>query len=166
MELHWSQGEPRIGGPLLLDTCVYIDMLQSHAPASVDALLESRPCNHSAVCLAEMTHLFGRLDPRHPATPAVLRLLAETIEKIPDRRLYAPDARAWGEAGLLAGEIARLRGSAKAASARRSVNDALIFLQARHLGASVLTRNVGDFDALEQLAPGGHVVFYRRADLS
>ncbi|MBB3407734.1 hypothetical protein FHT87_001634 [Rhizobium sp. BK316] len=44
---------------------------------------------------------------------------------------------------------------------RRFVNDALIFLQARQLGASVLTGNVRDFDFLSQIVPSARVILYR-----
>jgi len=50
--------------------------------------------------------------------------------------------------------------------ARKFVNDALVFLQARQLGASVLTRNIRDFDFLSQLVPTGRVVLYRTPELS
>ena len=41
------------------------------------------------------------------------------------------------------------------------LNDALIFFDARKHGRTVLTRNVADFDLLQQLAPDGQVLFYR-----
>jgi hypothetical protein len=41
------------------------------------------------------------------------------------------------------------------------LNDALIYLQAAKFGHMVLTRNVGDFDVLNQLAPRGRVLLYR-----
>jgi hypothetical protein len=63
----------------VLDTCVYIDELQGRPPAPLDELLETRIVNHSTVCLAELTHLFGRLDPD------------------------------LGEAGMLAGMVSRVR---------------------------------------------------------
>lgn len=43
------------------------------------------------------------------------------------------------------------------------LNDALIYLQARGIGASILTGNVGDFDFLNQLAPGVPIILYRPA---
>ena len=64
---------PEPGRELLLDTCVYIDVLQGNTPPEVDALLELRTSNHLAVCVAELTHGFGRLDPRHPGTQAPSR---------------------------------------------------------------------------------------------
>jgi len=162
-ELRWAEDEPRIGGALLLDTCVYLDVLQGRTPQSVDDLLASRICRHSAACLAELTHLFGRLDPAHPSTKTVLRPLRETIEDIPAHRLHAPTDATWAEAGMLAGELARLSDQPKGAgAARKFLNDALVFVQARRIGADVLTANVRDFDFLDQLAPGGRIVYYRR----
>ena len=45
----------------MLDTCVYIDVLQGRTPDNVDRLVQLRLVNHSSVCLSELTHLFGRL---------------------------------------------------------------------------------------------------------
>ena len=45
---------------------------------------------------------------------------------------------------------------------RRLLNDSLIYLQARKVGSAVLTRNVRDFDLLEQLVPSGTVIFYAK----
>lgn len=70
----------------------------------------------------------------------------------------------WGEAGILAGELFRLSGAPKGAGHKRKyLNDALIYLQARSIGISVLTGNVGDFDFLNQLAPGVPIILYRPA---
>jgi predicted nucleic acid-binding protein len=43
---------------------------------------------------------------------------------------------------------------------RRLLNDSLIYLQARSIGAAVLTRNRRDFDLLNQLSPTGATIFY------
>jgi predicted nucleic acid-binding protein len=161
-DLRWAEDEPVTGPAMLLDTCVYLDVLQGRTPQSVDDLLAARMCRHSAVCLAELTHLFGRLDPAHPSTKSVLAPLRETIEDIPPHRLQAPTDATWAEAGILAGEFARLSDQPKnVAAARKILGDALIFLQARRIGAAVLTANIRDFDYLDQLAPGGRVVNYR-----
>src|SRR5687768_16079000 len=55
-DLPWAVDEPVIGGPLFLDTSVYLDVLQGRSPPEVDALLTYRLCHHSAVCLSELTH--------------------------------------------------------------------------------------------------------------
>ncbi|MER9876830.1 hypothetical protein [Mesorhizobium sp. M0195] len=160
--LSWAGDQPPVGGALLLDTSVYLDVLQGRTPKVVDDLLIYRLCQHSAVCLAELSHLFGRLDPAHPTTKSVLKVVAGTIEDIPVHRLHAPDATAWGRAGMLAGLLFRLSRLPKGEGhERRFLNDALILHQAGLLGATVLTGNVGDFDYLNQLVPSVRVIFYR-----
>jgi predicted nucleic acid-binding protein len=161
--LHWASEEPSIGAALFLDTTVYIDVLQDRSPKEVDDLLWGRACHHSAVCLAELTHLFGRLDPAHPETSKVLRAVRQTIEDIPEHRLHAPEIAIWAQAGMLAGEIARLTGlSKREGNGRRFFNDALICLQAQRLGANVLTSNIRDYDFLNPLLPRVRTIFYRR----
>lgn len=160
--LSWAGDQPPVGGALLLDTSVYLNVLQGGTPDAVDNLLTYRLCHHSAVCLAELSHVFGRLDPAHPTTKSVLKAIADTIEDIPGHRLHAPDATAWGRAGMLAGLLFRLSHLPKGEGhERRFLNDALIFHQAGLLGATVLTGNVRDFDYLSQLVPSVRVIFYR-----
>ena len=50
-----------------------------------------------------------------------------------------------------------------AVHAQAQANDALIYLQARKLGCTVLTGNLKDFDCLNQLVPEGRVLLYRKA---
>lgn len=161
-DLAWVDDEPAIGGPLFLDTSVYLDVLQGRSPAAVDTLLTYRICHHSAVCLSELTHAFGRLDPTHASTKSVLEIVQQTIDDIPAHRLHAPDATICGQAGIVAGLLFRLSKLPKGEGHERSfVNDALIFLQAQRLGASVLTGNIRDFDYLSQVFPTGRIILYR-----
>lgn len=160
--LSWAGDEPPVGGGLLLDTSVYLDVLQGRTPEAVDDLLIYRLCHHSAVCLAELTHVFGRLDPAHKMTKTVLEAVQETIADIPAHRLHAPDATTWGRAGVVAGLLFRLSHLPKGQGhERRFLNDALIHHQAGLLGAAVLTGNIRDFDYLNQLVPSVRVIFYR-----
>ena len=147
------------GSELLLDTCVYIDILQGRTPAIVDDFLQVRLVNHSTICLAEMTHLFGRLDPGHPGTRDALREIRRTIDDIPSHRLSAPSPSAMAEAGMLAGLVSRLRGVERG---RWSLllNDACLYVQAVEQGWTVLTRNVRDFDLFDQLIPSGRLLLY------
>ncbi|TAJ73720.1 MAG: hypothetical protein EPO51_04390 [Phenylobacterium sp.] len=147
------------GPELLLDTCVYIDVLQGRTPSAVDELLTQRILNHSTVALAELTHLFGRLDPAHPATRATLRELAGVIDDVPAHRLSAPSVRAFGEAGMLAGLAARAAGLAHGVGL---LNDALLLLHAAESGCVLLTRNIADMDRLQQLAPHAAFLVYQR----
>ena len=161
-ELRWVEHEAKAGLPLLIDTTVYLDTLQGKTPATVDDLLRYRSTFHSAVCLAELTYAFGRLDPAHSATRKALAELTGAINDIPRHRLFAPDTDLWGKAGMLAGKALRLgRIPPGQGQERKLLNDSLIYLQARKVGAAILTRNVRDFDLLEQLVPSGVVVFYR-----
>ncbi|NLS18785.1 type II toxin-antitoxin system VapC family toxin [Rhizobium sp. P40RR-XXII] len=161
-ELIWVDDEPIIGGPLFLDTTVYLDVLKGRSPVTVDTLLTYRLCHHSAVCLSELTHVFGRLDPKHPSTRTVLETVQATIDDIPEHRLHAPNAAIWGQAGVLAGLLFRMSNLPKGEGLERKfINDALVFLQARQLGASVLTGNIRDFDFLSQLVPTGRIILYR-----
>ena len=163
-ELRWADAETKAGLPLLIDTTVYLDTLQGRTSAAVDDLLRYRSIFHSAVCLSELTHAFGRLDPAHSGTRKALAALGGAIDDIPRHRLFAPDTDLWGKAGKLAGKALRLgripRGQDQE---RKLLNDSLIYLQARKVGAAVLTRNVRDFDLLEQLVPSGAVIVYRQA---
>lgn len=166
-DLPWADDEPIVGGPLFLDTTVYLDVLQGRSPAEVDRLLTYRLCHHSAVCLSELTYAFGRLDPSHTTTKTALAAIRGTVGDISEHRLHAPDAALWGRAGILAGLLFRMSSLPKGEGRERKfVNDALGFLQARQLGASVLTRNIRDFDFFSQLVPTGRIVLYRTPELS
>ena len=68
--------------------------------------------------------------------------------------------RAAGEAGILAGLIARLGGQA-AGRDDAVLNDALIYAHAIERGFVVLTRNIREFDVLDQLLPAGSILLYR-----
>ena len=146
------------GRELLLDTSVYIDVLQGRTPIAVDGLLQTRIVNHSTVALSELTHLLGALDPAHPRTAGVLKVLGPTIDDIPPHRLTQPSTRASGEAGMLAGLATRLTGQAKSVAL---LNDALLLLHAAETGCALLTGNVRDFDWFDQLLPGTGLLLYR-----
>jgi predicted nucleic acid-binding protein len=160
--LRWAKEEPKTGGPILLDATVYIDVLQGKAPQEVVDLLRARSVFHSAVCLAELTHAFGRLNPKDPRTSKALATIAAVItEDVPRHRLFAPDTQSWGEAGMLAGKILRLAGLPTGRGLERKLlNDSLIYLQAGKIGAAVVTRNRRDFDLLTQVSPKGAAIFY------
>jgi predicted nucleic acid-binding protein len=162
-ELPFVHGAPEPGRELLLDTCVYIDVLQGKTPPEVDALLQLRTLNHLAVCVAELTHGFGRLDPRHPGTDAILRTIAQTVAAIPPHRLESATADVVVEAGIVAGLVFRLC-HLQPGQEVAALNDAIIYLHAMANGLTVLTRNIRDFDVMNQILPDGRVLFYDRID--
>lgn len=152
--------EAEAGPELMLDTCVYIDILQGRAPQIVADLLALRITNHSSICLSELTYLFGRLDPKHPNTASALVELRGVIENdIPAHRITMPSTRVHGEAGMLVGLAMRLGGRAKD---QALLNDAMLYLHAQERGCAVLTRNLADFDLFQQIVPTSSLLFYRQ----
>ena len=118
-----------------------------------------RVCNHSSVCVAELSHAFGRLDPTHSKTIGALDSISEVLQAMRPYRVREPSQSAWGFAGILAGLAFRL-GDYQKGQERKLLNDALVFMQALDNGQIVLTRNIRDFDILSQLVPDGRVLFY------
>ena len=145
---------------LLYDTTVYVDVLQGRFPLSGEVVLRASDAWHSTVAESELAALCGVLDPKHPGTHTVIDEIKSLIARVPSHRTLAPDRKIWLEAGILAGMFARLRGIVKN-ERRRILSDALIFTTARWYGHTVLTRNVVDFDLLQQLDVSGKVLFYR-----
>src|SRR5436853_3277314 len=148
-KLAFVDSEPLAGAPLLLDTGVYIHVLRGKTPSKVDELLRTRTIYHSATAISELTNRLGSRLPADTKQRAARRILMETIRDIPTHRIVSPTAQLWIEGGILAGIRARI-GGFQEAQAQDALNDALIFLQARDVGAAVLTANLVDFDILHQ----------------
>jgi predicted nucleic acid-binding protein len=145
---------------LLYDTTVYIDILQNRFPQTGDLMLRATEAWHSAVTEAELSAAIGLLDPAYPPTRGIVEEVTAAIERRPRYRTIVPDPEIWREAGILSGILARLQGYGKD-QRRRALNDALLFASARKHGCAVLTRNLRDFDLLQQLDPSGSVLFYK-----
>ncbi len=64
------------------------------------------------------------------------------------------------EAGILCGLVFRL-GGFQLGQEVAALNDATIFLHALERGFTVLTRNIRDFDFMNQVVPAGRTLFYR-----
>jgi predicted nucleic acid-binding protein len=152
-----SSDKPRT---LLYDTTVYIDILQARFPTTGDAMLRAADAWHSTVTEMELAAIAGLLNPADARTRVIVREVRDIIDRRPAHRTIAPDREVWQDAGILSGTIARLQGLSKP-DWKRVLNDALIFATARKHGHTVLTRNVGDFDLLQQLDPSTRVLFYR-----
>jgi predicted nucleic acid-binding protein len=145
---------------LLYDTTVYIDILQNRFPQSGDRMLRAAEAWHSPVTESELAAAIGLLDPAHSQTREIIEQIAAVIERRPSYRTITPDLEIWREAGILSGLLARLQGYGKD-QRKRALNDALLFATARKHGCAVLTRNVADFDFLQQLDPSGKILFYK-----
>ncbi len=145
---------------LLYDTTVYIDILQNRFPRKGDIMLRAAQAWHSPVTEAELAGAIGLLDPGRPETREIIDQIGAVIERRPSHRTIQPDSGVWREAGILSGMLASLQGYGNN-QRRRAFNDALLFVTARKQRCAVLTRNLADFDLLEQLDPSGKVLFYR-----
>ncbi|MCY7280908.1 MAG: hypothetical protein LH610_08450 [Sphingomonas bacterium] len=153
--------DDRFVGTVLLDTTVYIDALHDRLPATVESLLRTATLLHSTIARSELAVAFGRLKPADPRTAPTLEKVGAVIDAIPSHRLETPSARATIQGGISTGAISRLRGMAED-QRRKLFNDAQLFFQALELGAFWLTANISDADLLQQLAPSGRVLLYRK----
>jgi predicted nucleic acid-binding protein len=149
------------GQALLLDTCVYIDLMQNRSPQLLDDLIARRQVNHSTVAIQELMHTVGALQPSDARTPRVIALIRKHIRAMPRHRILAPDSEILGRAALLAGILCRLQGYEKDGKLR-ALQDCVLFLQAQKLGLVTLTANVNDYDILLQLLPTGRALFYQQ----
>ncbi|HZC22439.1 MAG TPA: DNA-binding protein [Candidatus Binatia bacterium] len=147
-------------GKLLYDTTVYIDILQNRFPLGGEFMLRAAEAWHSPATEAELSAAIGLLDPGHSGTGEIIEQITAVIERRPSYRTIVPDLEMWREAGILSGVLARLQGYGKD-QRRQALNDALLFASAGKHGCAVLTRNVVDFDLLQQLDPSGSVLFYK-----
>ena len=145
---------------LLYDTTVYIDVLQDRFPQTGELMLRATEAWHSPVTEAELAATCGLLDPAHSQTHEIIEQVVAVIDQQPSYRTITPDSEIWREAGILSGTLARLQGYGRD-QRRRALNDALLFATARKYGCAVLTRNLVDFDFLQQLDPSGRVLFYK-----
>lgn len=160
-DLDFADAAAWFGPALLLDTCVYVDTLEGCVPPPVEHLLRSRRLMHLSVVLGELSHNFGRLNPGHPGTPAHLAALTGVLSDIPPHRIEDPiSADVMMEAGILAGLVFRL-GGFQPGQEVAALNNATIYLHALERGYVVLTRNLRDFDIMNQIVPSGRVLFYR-----
>ena len=112
------------------------------------------------ICIVIRAATCGLLDPAHSQTPEIIEQVAAVIDRRPSYRTITPDPEVWREAGVLSGTLARIQGYGRE-QRRRVLNDALLFATARKYGCVVLSRNVRDFDLLQQLDPSGKVMFYK-----
>ena len=123
-------------------------------------MLRAAEAWHSPVTEAELSAAIGLLDPTHPETREIAEQIAAIIERRPSYRTIVPDPAIWRQAGIMSGILARLQGYGRD-HRRRALNDALLFTTARKHGCAVLTRNILDFDLLQQLDPSGRVLYYK-----
>lgn len=158
-ELAFVEDPVSAGGPLLLDTGVYIHQLKAKTPRVLDALIGVRLVNHSVVAVQELLHAIGVLDPADPRTGSNVAAIRAVLDAIPSHRLFIPGQDVMLDAAVYAGILCRLQGYAKDRR-MKALHDCTLFFQARRLGSALVTANVTDFDFLQQMQPESRVLFY------
>ena len=148
-----------LGATIMLDTCVYIDILKDTTPATVDALLALANVRHSSVALSELAITFGILNPKDTRSQAVLTSYEKFINGIADYQVSEPSAASSTMGAIRAGTIARCHGYSDQ-DRKNVMNDGIIAAHAVEKSAVLVTRNIADFDYLSQLDPMFKVVFY------
>ncbi len=143
-----------LSGPVMLDTCAYIDALAGRMPQALLALLPGRRHFHCTVCLGELAFGLGAMAPEAAHADRSRATIEDMLRQIETRRTSALPASGWVAAGLIAGVLARLQGGNRA-DRRRFFADAAIYLTARTAGATLLTANWRDFDLIDQVAADG-----------
>ena len=157
-ELAFLGPTQRVPAKLLYDTTVYIDILQGRFPRDGESRCElpTLALNGNGRGVMCTYRLSRTATPGHGSGGETAR---RDNERRPAHRTLAPDREIWLEAGILVGVLTRLQ-QYSAADRHRVLNDALLFATARKHGLTVLTRNLRDFDLLQQLEPSCAVLFY------
>ena len=127
---------------LVVDTSIYIDFLNQGRHE--DVLFQPRTVKYlSAVVLMELLAGASRVQDRR-----VLRGIERTFSRT--GRVLVPTATVFAEAGELLQRLAR-QCAYRLSSSNTLVNDVLIALSARSIGATVVTRNERDYEAIRAL---------------
>lgn len=130
----------------LIDTDLYIDLIQSGKTLPVIRELyekESPGIYFSSVVAQEL--LAGA---RSPAGRRHVEILVSPFEKV--GRIVTPNHRQWKEAGDVLARVLDLRSDLKT-KLPALVNDCLLALSTRALGATLYTRNRDDFMLLQKI---------------
>ncbi|WP_342170523.1 hypothetical protein [Fulvimarina manganoxydans] len=108
------------GGPLLLDTCVYLDQMKGTAPDAVDRLADIRIVNHLMVAVQELIFAIGFLSEDDPRMPNVKAAIKRIVEAMPRHRLFVPDADVMGRPPSLPASSPERRAMPRTIGPRRS----------------------------------------------
>ena len=131
--------------PRLFDTSVYIAVLRDTAFAEMfrPRYVRDIPFTHcSSVVVHEL--LAGARTPRHRRQAA---LLYEPFERV--RRIVTPTHLVWKEAAVVVTTLFEHTPELRSKLSRGLLNDILIALSGRSIGATVVTRNGEDFRLIQ-----------------
>jgi predicted nucleic acid-binding protein len=139
----------------LIDTDLYVDLIQSGKTISIISELyqqEAPNIYFSSIVAQEL--LTGA---RSPLGRKNVETLVRPFEKA--GRIVTPTHRQWRETGNVLAKILDLRPDLRS-KLPSLVNDCLLALSARAHGATVYTRNRGDFALLQRIRPFSLVVIH------
>jgi predicted nucleic acid-binding protein len=130
----------------LIDTDLYIDLIQSGTSLPIIRELYEKDAPgiyFSSIVVQEL--LAGA---RSPAGRRRAETLFRPFERV--GRVVTPNHSQWKDAGTMLAKVLRIRSDLKA-KVPSLVNDCLLALSARSLGATLYTRNRDDFMLLQRI---------------
>ena len=137
----------------LIDTDIYIDLVQSGETLPILHELydkETRGIYFSSIVVQEL--LAGA---RLPAAKKRVEMLFRPFERV--GRIVTPIHKQWKDAGEVLAKLLDLHPNLKS-KLPALVNDCLLALSARSVGATLYTRNRDDFVLIQSLCPFSLVV--------
>ncbi len=134
-----------VGRKVLLDTNVFIDFLRAERHA--DWVFGGKEQVIRFVSAVVLMELYLGAD-----TPKRKRAVEQVVAAFPTSRVIAPASSLYPRAGMLFRRL--FYGTIKAADRLGPMNDLLIALTAREIGAAVVTNNVSEFSRIAEQVPG------------
>src|SRR5213078_5118011 len=136
-----------VSSRLVFDTSVYIAILRDARFAASFRARYRRDVPRTHMCSVVVQELLAvARTARHRRLAAALY---EPFERA--RRVVVPTHRVWKDAGAVLATLWNRLPAARSRVARGLVNDALIALTARSIGAAVVTRNEKDFRLVREV---------------
>lgn len=123
---------------VLLDTSVYIPYINQGIEHPILELREKMPLFYMSVVVMEELYA-GALD---KASNRLLDRIFRTFDKVD--RMITPDGSDWQKAGKILAKLGKKYGFEEIRLSRL-LNDILIALSARKIGATIFTRNQKDY---------------------
>lgn len=133
----------------MFDTSVYIAILRDARFAGLFRERYRRDVPRTHMCSVVVEELLAGARTAHHRRLAAA--LSEPFERA--RRIVVPTRRVWKDAGTILATLWNRLPAFRSRVARGLVNDALIALSARSIGAAVVTRNEKDFCLIREVRP-------------
>jgi len=136
-----------VSSRLVFDTSVYIAILRDGGFAASFRERYRRDVPRTHMCSVVVQELLAGARTAHHRKLAAA--LYEPFERA--RRVVVPTHRVWKDAGTVLATLWSRLPAARSRVARGLVNDAVIALTARSIGAGVVTRNEKDFRLIREI---------------